>query len=245
MAGRELVHFLPIATTVVAATGAFAVLRRYRRKGGPHLLWWGIGMVTYGLGTATESITTLFGWNEPTFRIWYITGALLGGAPLAQGTAYLLLSRPVANRLTVALLTLVLIAAAAALAVPVELTRVEPHRLSGQVFAEPWVRLFSPFINGYSALILIGGAIWSAVRFFQPPAWPRRAWANVAIAVGALLPGIGGSFTRFGHVEVLYVTELVGLVLILLGYRLSTSAAEQPLFPARTSVRLAQQLRSP
>jgi hypothetical protein len=41
----------------------------------------------------------------------------------------------------------------------------------------------------------------------------------VLIAVGALLPGIGGSATRFGHVEVLYVTELIGLVLILIGYR--------------------------
>ena len=36
-----------------------------------------------------------------------------------------------------------------------------------------------------------------------------------------LLPGIGGTFTRFGHVEVLYVTELAGLLLIYLGYRLN------------------------
>ena len=39
------------------------------------------------------------------------------------------------------------------------------------------------------------------------------------IAVGALLPGIGGAFTRFGYVEVLYVTELLGLTLIYAGYR--------------------------
>jgi hypothetical protein len=42
--------------------------------------------------------------------------------------------------------------------------------------------------------------------------------------VGAILPGIGGSFTRFGHVEVLYVTELVGLLVIYAGYRLIVSA---------------------
>ncbi|MEZ5420457.1 MAG: hypothetical protein R2708_24375 [Vicinamibacterales bacterium] len=46
-------------------------------------------------------------------------------------------------------------------------------------------------------------------------------WANVFIAVGAILPGIGGTATRMGHVEVLYVTELVGMLLTWTGYRLS------------------------
>jgi len=47
----------------------------------------------YGVGTLTESITTLFGWSEWVFRAWYISGALLGGAPLAQGTVYLLMPK--------------------------------------------------------------------------------------------------------------------------------------------------------
>jgi hypothetical protein len=37
--------------------------------------------------------------------------------------------------------------------------------------------------------------------------------------MGGLLPGIGGSFTKFGYVEVLYVTEFVGLLFIYLGYK--------------------------
>jgi hypothetical protein len=43
------------------------------------------------------------------------------------------------------------------------------------------------------------------------------------IAVGAILPGIGGAFTRFGHTEVLYVTELLGLLFIYAGYRLNVA----------------------
>ncbi|NND15017.1 MAG: hypothetical protein HKN89_01685, partial [Eudoraea sp.] len=43
---------------------------------------------------------------------------------------------------------------------------------------------------------------------------------NIWIAIGALLPGIGGSFTRFGYVEVLFITELIGLVCIYVGYRM-------------------------
>jgi hypothetical protein len=41
------------------------------------------------------------------------------------------------------------------------------------------------------------------------------------IATGAILPGIGGTATRMGYVEVLYVTELIGLILTWIGYRMS------------------------
>ena len=45
--------------------------------------------------------------------------------------------------------------------------------------------------------------------------------ANVLIAIGAILPGIGGTATRMGYTEVLYVTELAGLLLTWTGYRMS------------------------
>lgn len=223
------VHYVPIGTTLVAAVFAATILSRYRDRGGLHLLWWGIGMVTYGLGTITESLTTLFGWHEPVFRLWYITGALLGGAPLAQGTAYLMLRRRTAHRLTAVLVSLILVASLAVLLAPIDHASVEPYRLTGRVFAWQWVRGFSPFINLYAASFLIGGAILSAVRYRRQGDSPRRAIGNVGIALGALLPGIGGSFTRFGHTEVLYVTEFLGLLLIFLGYWLNTSARQPSL----------------
>jgi hypothetical protein len=218
------VHYVPLVTTVVAVAFGAIVLARFRHRGGAHLAWWGAGMLCYGAGTLTESLTTLFGWSAPVFRAWYITGALMGGAPLAQGTVYLLLPRRIANRLTEALVTLVLVAATCAILSPLNYALVEPHRLSGRVFAWQWVRAFSPFINLYSAGFLIGGAVLSAVRYARAAEGGRRALGNVAIAVGGLLPGIGGSFTRFGMVEVLYVTELLGLLLLFLGYRLNTTA---------------------
>lgn len=220
---RSFVHFIPIATSLFALWFGSVILRRWReRRSGPHLAWWGFGVLMYGAGTITESLTTLIGWHEPIFRAWYISGALLGGAPLAQGTVYLLLSRKLANRLTAALVTVVVIAATFVLLTPIDMSLVEPHRLSGRVMEWSWVRAFSPFINLYAAVFLIGGAILSAVRFHGVPGMRHRFVGNVFIAVGALLPGIGGSFTRFGHVEVLYVTELIGLVLIYVGYRYNT-----------------------
>jgi hypothetical protein len=218
------VHYVPILTTLVAAAFAVVVLRRYRERRGLHLLWWGIGMISYGTGTFTEAFTTLFGWHAPVFRMWYITGALLGGAPLAQGTVYLMQRRRTADRLTVGLLSLIGAAAVCVLLSPIDLSQVEPYRLSGRVLVWQWVRGFSPFINLYAVIFLIGGAVLSAVRYSRRGDSGPRALGNALIALGALLPGIGGSFTRFGHVEVLYVTEFIGLLFIFAGYRLNTTA---------------------
>lgn len=216
---RTWIHYIPIATSLLAFLVAPQVLRRYRERGGLHLLWWGAGIILYGVGTVTESLTTLFGWQEWVFRSWYISGALLGGAPLAQGTVYLLLPRKVADRLTVALLAVVAVAAVCVLLTPIALDRVEPHRLTGRVMEWSWVRGFSPFINLYAFCFLVGGAAWSAWHFRGQAENRHRVIGNIFIALGGLLPGIGGSFTRFGHVEVLYVTEFVGLCLIYVGYR--------------------------
>jgi hypothetical protein len=219
------VHYIPILTTAVALVFAVVIFRRYRQRGGMHLLWWGVGMLTYAAGTITESSTTLFGWHEPVFRAWYITGALLGGAPLAQGTVYLLLPRRIADRLSIVLVSAILFGSVCVLLSPVDLALVEPYRLSGKVLVWRWVRLISPFINLYALAFLMGGAILSAIRYARRSETRQRALANVFIAIGALLPGIGGTFTRLGHVEVLYVTELIGLACIALGYRLSVGPA--------------------
>jgi hypothetical protein len=218
----SFVHYIPIATTLLTVPFVVAIGRRYRRYPDRlHLLWWTIGVATYGVGTLTESLTTLFGWHEATFRAWYITGALLGGAPLAQGTVYLMLKRRTAHVLTALLVATIAVASAAVLSSPIDYSLVEGHRLTGKVFEWTWVRRFSPFINLYAVTFLIGGAIVSAVRFSRSSDTRHRMWANVWIAAGAILPGIGGAATRFGYTEVLYVCEFIGLLMMWRGYAIS------------------------
>ncbi len=220
--------YIPIVTTFVSLIFAWIVFQRYRQKGkGTHLLWWAAGILIYGLGTFTEGFVTLFGWNETVFRAWYISGALLGGVPLAQGTVYLLMRRTTANRLTMILVPFILIATCCVLLTPLNYALVEPHRLSGKIIEWHWARLFSPFINTYAFIFLVGGAILSAYRFHKSRQTYHRFIGNVFIAIGAILPGVGGTFTRFGYTEVLYVTELLGIVLIYVGYRYNVSGKIQ------------------
>lgn len=215
-----MINYLPIASTIVAVAFSRVLFLHWRAKPqARHVMWWMIGVMLFGLGTLTEALTTLFGWHEPIFRSWYIAGALLGGAPLAQGTVYLLLQRQTADRLARLLMGYISVAAVFAVVTPLRLELVE-HRLSAEVISWQWVRLFSPLINTYALIFLVGGAIYSAIKYRGQGGAARRKWGNIWIAVGGLLPGIGGAFTRAGYVEVLFVTELIGLSLIWLGYHL-------------------------
>ncbi len=238
---RVVLH-LPILTTVAAAFFCYQLFARYRAKGGGlHLLWWGIGMVTYGVGTFTEAYTTLFGWNPVVFRFWYVAGAFLGGYPLAQGSIYLLMNRRFAHRSAWIVTSFIAVSAVLVFLTPLDVSLAETYRLSGQVIQWQWIRLLTPIVNLYAVLFLVGGAIVSALRFRRAPELRDRYIGNILIAVGALLPGIGGAATRAGFVEVLYVTELIGLLLIYWGYRKNVAGAEQttghiPVIPSRQEV---------
>ena len=220
-----LMH-LPILTTFFAVFFATVLFSRFRAKGGgPHLMWWGIGMVTYGIGTFTEAYTTLFGWEPFIFRTWYVFGAFLGGYPLAQGSIYLLMNRRFANASAWIVSGFIGLGAIFVFLTPLDVS-LAGTRLSGKVIEWSWIRLMTPFINLYALAFLAGGAVISARRFFRVPEMRNRYLGNILIAIGAILPGIGGTATRFGYVEVLYVTELVGLLLIFAGYRKCVEAPE-------------------
>lgn len=221
---KDAIYYLPIVTTVISTVFALLIFERWRQRGRPgHLFWWGLGVAVFGFGTFFEGFTALFGWHAAIFRGWYITGALLGGAPLAQGTVFLLLPRRTARWMAAVLLCYVTLAAVFVLLTPLDASIADDHKLAGDVIEWRWVRAFSPLVNTYAFIFLVGGAVASWARY-RREGNARRSWANALIAVGAVLPGIGGSFTRAGYTEVLYVTELIGLLLIFAGYRMSISS---------------------
>ena len=128
------IYYLPIISTAVAAAFTWVLYHKWSvNRSARYLLWWTIGIALYGLGTLAESVTTLFGWSEPVFRIWYIAGALLGGAPLATGTVYLLLPKKTADRIATVLISYIAVAAALVLVTPVLSELADPNALSGEV----------------------------------------------------------------------------------------------------------------
>ena len=218
-AALSWVNYLPIVTTTLSAIFAAILFQRYfTRRSGPHLAWWAVGIVFYGLGTFLESTITLFGNTVFLNKAWYIAGALLGSYPLAQGSVYLLFSRRLANLTTVLTLPLLFWATLLVAVSPVLPELLQLHRPSGAILAWSWIRWITPFFNLYAAIFLVGGAAVSSWRFFRKQGLLHRAFGNAFIAVGALLPGIGGAMAKAGMVEGLYFGECIGLILIWIGY---------------------------
>ncbi|MCB1187457.1 hypothetical protein KDL29_09855 [bacterium] len=217
---KAAIHYLPLATTIISAIFAAVILMRYKdRHSGVHLLWWGFGVIIYGAGTALEGGITLFGNSVAATKAWYIVGALLGGYPLATGSLYMLTPRRYANRLTWISLPLVAILSLAVVLSPANLEALQPHKPGGAVLGWQWIRWFSPLINTYAAIFLIGFAVRSATLFARRRRNFNRMVGNTLIAIGAILPGIGGGMAKGGIVEALYVGEFIGIILIWMGFR--------------------------
>ncbi|HUH97843.1 MAG TPA: hypothetical protein VLZ89_10820 [Anaerolineales bacterium] len=225
---QNITHYIPIFTTLFSIFFFITLFNHWRSKpGARYLMWWTIGVFCYGLGTLTESINTLLGWSVVDMKLWYVAGALLGAFPLAQGTVYLLFRKKVADVLSWFFIVYIALAAVAIVLSPVDRSLVDPTRLTGQVMTWEWARLFSILPNTYALIFLVGGAAWSAIQYARKKDRGNRVLGNWLIAIGALLPGIGGSFTRFGFVEVLFVTEFIGILLIWAGYRAMTVSPAQ------------------
>ncbi len=214
-----LVAYIPIITTLFCVYFLFKIYPHWRAKPQAlYLMWWTLGVVCYGLGTLVESIHTLYGWSPIIFKSWYIAGAFLGGVPLAQGTVYLLVPRAIAHKMTAVLVAVLIVSTILVVVSPLDESRVS-HQLSGDVLEWTFIRLITPFVNIYAFIFLVGGAIYSAARYFKSIEFRGRFWGNTLIALGGLLPGIGGTMAKFGQTYVLYVTELIGIVFIFAGYQ--------------------------
>jgi hypothetical protein len=219
---------LPFTSFVISFVFAFFILRRYARRRGLHLLVWGIGMIMYGVGGFCEGYYGAFGWHPLVFRLWYLFGAILVAAWLGQGTVYLLTRRRWAH-----VLTAILVLGSLYGAVRVFTAELDPAQmtesvhtgseLSGHAIVTPGVRVLTPFFNLYGTVTLVGGAAWSAWLFWRKRVLLHRTIGNILIAIGATLPAFGGTFSRMGVPAALYIGELLGAVIMFIGFLRATT----------------------
>ncbi len=85
------------------------------------------------------------------------------------------------------------------------------------------VRSLTPFFNVYGTVTLVGGAMYSAYIFWRKRVLLHRVIGNILIAAGALLPAFGGTFSRFGIGGALYISELLGAILMFAGFIRATT----------------------
>ena len=223
-------HYISIVSTLVTFIFVVAVFNRYRFKKGNHLLFWGIGLIFYGLGTLTEVILS-FTFSGLALKIWYLTGAMLTAAWLGQGTIFLLIRRRGAAGALAGVLALASLAALfLVLAAPLT-GAAASYSISQPVSAQykdiltrgAPVIILTILLNVYGTLGLIGGALYSAYLFWRKKVLINRVLGNILIAAGALMPAMAGSLIKAGLADWLYVSELLGVIIMYAGFVLAVS----------------------
>jgi hypothetical protein len=222
-------HYLPIFSTVITFAFAVVVFNRFRVRHGAHLLLWSIGLVLYGIGTLTEVIM-LFTFNAIALKLWYLSGAMLTAAWLGQGTINLLVRRRgIAPTLNIILIIVSLLAVGVVLLAPItpaaasyNLTQPLSAQYKDILTRSGIVVLLTILLNTYGTFTLVGGAIYSAFIFWRKKVLFNRMVGNILIAVGAILPALGGSFINMGLPDFLYLSEFLGAILMYIGFLQAT-----------------------
>jgi hypothetical protein len=228
-------HYLSIFSTIITVIFTLAVLQRYRRKGGTHLLLWGIGLALYALGTFTE-VVMAFTYSTLALRLWYLSGAMLTAAWLGQGSLNLLVRRVgVARALNFGLLAVSLLALGLVIAAPVsdaaasyDISRPISEQYKDIMIRSGLMTVTTILLNLWGTFWLVGGALYSAFLFWRKQVLINRVVGNILIAAGAMLPAMAGTFVRAGLVDWLYLSEFLGSVVMYLGFVQAVSPQALP-----------------
>jgi hypothetical protein len=223
-------HYLPIFSTLITFIFAASVFNRYKVKHGKHLLFWGIGLVLYGIGTLTEVIM-IFTYNELALKLLYLLVAMLTAAWLGQGTINLLVRRKgiavILNYILIIVSLLALVLVILAPVTPAAATYNTAQPASAQykdiLTRSGVIVLLTILLNIYGTFTLVGGAIYSAYIFWRKGVLFNRMVGNILIAVGAILPALGGTFLKIGLPDFLYLSELMGVILMYIGFLQATA----------------------
>jgi hypothetical protein len=209
---------LPLISTIVSLIFAVTVLDQFFARRKPYQLVWAVGLFLYFLGTGTEFLMETQGLSETIYRVWYLSGAILVAAYLGMGTLYLLVRRRTAHIIMAVLGAVTVFATFGALTASIDTgaLRAMPP-LTGEAMPGS-IRILTPFLNIFGTLALVGGAVYSAWMFLRKRILPHRVVSNILIAVGAMMPAVGGTSLRLGNPGLFYALELAGIVIIFLGF---------------------------
>ncbi|MFN0027551.1 MAG: hypothetical protein ACKV2O_10295 [Acidimicrobiales bacterium] len=250
----------PFAAAALLIAVAFACCtgERWRRRRRPHDAAWTAAMVCFAGGAAPLVAATQSGWTPTLFRLFYLLGGIVTVPVLALGTIYLLAPKRVADRVAVAVAMLGAFSAGVVLTAPLR-GPLQPDRLNeGREVFGVLPRALAASASGVAALVVIIGALISAVSLLRRPGTGRQAdgtagaapgadrdgdgqfgarrlaAANGLVAVGTVLISVKGPFVALsGSDEVGFAAALAsGLAVIFAGFLIATAPT-----PATTSAR--------
>jgi hypothetical protein len=220
-----MVSGLAFVATAVSSLFAEATLVRYLRRRKPHELAWTIALAMFALASAALATGVSTGWDNGTFRAFYLLGAVLNVPWLALGTVYLLFGTKAGRRVQWGLVLFTGLAIGVMLSAPMTAVPRNSIPVGKDVF-DVLPRVLAAAGSGLGALVIFGGAVYSAARFARDRSTPgsaRLAGANALIALGTIVLSSGGLVQGIvGHDEAFALSLAIGISVIYSGFLVST-----------------------
>lgn len=233
---RLVVTGLAFLATALASLFAEATLVRATQRQSDHLWAWTVALAMFALASAALAIGVSTGWDRGTFRAFYLLGAVLNVPWLALGTVVLLAGADAGRRVRWFLVGFSGLAVGVLLSAPMGAVGGTEIPVGKDVFgALP--RILAGVGSGIGATVIVGGALWSSVRYArdrETADHARLAVANVLIALGTLVLSSGGLVQGIvGHDEAFTLSLAIGIAVIYAGFVVADGrSSRRSSFPA-------------
>ena len=233
-----MVPGLAFLATAVATLFAQATLQRYTSARKPHELAWTVALLMFAVASAALALGASTGWDNGTFRVFYLFGAVLNVPWLALGTVYLLFGRTIGRRTQWALVFLSGLATGVLFTAPIHGPLPRTTIPVGSDVFGVFPRVLAATGSGLAATVIFAGAVYSAVRFARrrtQPGAARMAAANGLIALGTLVLWSGGFVQGVvGHDEAFTLSVAVGISVVYAGFLVASARPALARTPAAT-----------
>jgi len=203
----------PIACSLLSLLCAGVLLRDALVRPRPDKIVWTIAFVMFAVAAGADAAGLALGWSAWLARLYYATGPALVVAFLAIGQLYLLF--PQAMRRFGVAGTLLVTAFWVSLVVnaPIDAARLADDGWDA-IERGPEMVAITVLINSVGTAIIVGGTAWSVWRYWRRGTHRHRMIGCALILAGTLVVAVGGSLTRLGHYEYLYIAMAIGVAMI-------------------------------
>jgi hypothetical protein len=209
---------VPLASAIICFIFALIVLDQLlARRKSYHLLWL-LGLFIFVIATVTEFWAESRGNSPTVYRLWYLSGVLAVSAYLGMGTLYLLVKRKYTHIVLAVLLILTVYAALRMFTSSLNIGSSQPLLGTTGLFPTD-VAVMAGVFPTFGFITFVGGALYSAWLFWRRRVLPYRVAANILIALGGILMALSGSSGKLGgSLPSGYLYQLLGIVVIFIGY---------------------------
>ena len=212
---------LPLGAAVVSGVFAAQVARQWVHRRRPNLLAWSIALAMFAVASFAPAVGMLGEWTPAWFRIYYLFGAIVNVPVLGLGTVYLLGSRRLGHVCAAVVTVAALVAAVTVWQAQIDARLLDTSGIPrGSEVLSGGVRLLSRVYSFAGFFVVVGGALWSAVKLWRQRRDDLRALAvaNALIAAGTFVVAVGSGFAFYGRGLPFAVGLFVGVCLMFGGF---------------------------